>query len=226
MTPRHLRKAAGLGLAAISAAAMIGDATLASAQPDQGYGNSGQYDNSGRGDDSGPPQGQYAPPPPGYDDQGGATYDDRSQQTDQDYGQRYAAWADQNCIDRRNNNTAAGAIIGGVLGAVVGSSIAGRRDRGGGAIVGGALGAGTGAAIGSSSSGGGGCPPGYLVRGGAPAFAYGGYGPGVVYAGPSWYNPWVWAGGRWAYRPYRSWYWNHRSYWRPGWRGRPWRRRW
>ena len=222
MTARRFTKAAGLGLAAISAVTMIADATLASAQPQQGYDNSGQYDNGQYGDPA-PPQGQYAPPPPGYDNQGGA-YDDQSQRTDDDYSQRYAGWAAQNCVDQRNNNTAAGAIIGGILGAVVGSSIAGRGDRGAGAVVGGALGAGTGAAIGSNSSGGAGCPPGYVVRGGAPAFYYGGYGPGVVYAGPSWYRPWVWAGGRWTYRPYRSWYWNHRNYWRPGWRGRPWRR--
>ena len=37
----------------------------------------------------------------------------------------------------------------------------------------------------------------------------------------------VWAGGRWVYHPYRSWYWGHRAYWHPGWRARPlrWHRR-
>ncbi|MEO8925743.1 MAG: hypothetical protein ABI306_01150 [Caulobacteraceae bacterium] len=236
MTTRNLTRAAGACLAAISAAAMLADASLAAAQPAQGYGNSGQYDNSGppppgqydnsggynNADQSGPPQGQYAPPPPGYGN-GNAQYDDRSQQTDRDYAQRYQQWSAQNCIDRRNNNTAAGAIIGGVLGAVVGAGVAGRGNAGAGALLGGALGAGTGAAIGSSSSSTAGCPPGYYVRAGAPAFVYGGgYGPGVVYA-PAWYRPWVWSGGRWNYTPYRSWYWNHRTYWRPGWRGRPYR---
>ena len=53
---------------------------------------------------------------------------------------------------------------------------------------------------------------------GAPAFVYGGPAYGV-YAAPAWYNPWLWYGGRWVYRPYPSWYWSHRAYWRPGWRG-------
>jgi len=36
---------------------------------------------------------------------------------------------------------------------------------------------------------------------------------------------WVFTGGRYVYRPYRSWYWNHRNYWKPGWRARPWKNR-
>jgi len=239
MTTRNLTRSVGVCLAAISAASFIADASLASAQPAQGYDNSSQYDNSnpppppnqyggqdggqygGDADQPAPPRGQYAEPPPGYQDRG-ANYDDRSQQADRAYGDRYSRWAAQYCVDRRNNNTAAGAIIGGVFGAVLGAGIAGPRNAGAGALVGGALGAGTGAAIGSSSSVGAGCPPGYVVRAGAPAFYYGGYGPGVVYA-PAWYRPWVWSGSRWNYYPYRSWYWNHRAYWRPGWRGRPYR---
>jgi hypothetical protein len=45
----------------------------------------------------------------------------------------------------------------------------------------------------------------------------------VVYAAPGWYRPWVWAGGRWAYRPYPY----HRYYYRHYWAGRPgdWQRR-
>ena len=219
MTTTPRKSAAGAWVAAISAMTLITQATVAAAQPgppDDGY------------DQGGPPSGQYAPPPPDAQDQGGA-YDDRAEQADQDYGDRYSRWAADNCIERRNENAAAGAVIGGVLGAVVGSSAAGRHDRGGGAIVGGALGATAGAAIGASSGSDGGCPSGYMVRSGAPGFAYGpGYGAGVIYAGPSWYRPWVWTGGRWAYVPYRNWYWTHRAYWRPGWRGRPWRnhRRW
>jgi hypothetical protein len=232
MTTKNLKWAAGACLAAISTVTMLADATVAIAQPDQGYNNgqynNGQYDNSGpppgQYGDPNPPQGQYAPPPPGYDN-GDATYDDQSQQADQDYAQRYSAWAAQYCVDQRNNNTAAGAIIGGVFGAVLGSAIAGRGSHAAGAVVGGALGAGTGAAIGSSSGAPGGCPPGYVVRSGAPGFYYAG---GPVYAGPAWYRPWVFTGGRWIYHPYRYWYWNHRNYWRPGWRGRPFRhgRRW
>jgi len=217
-------------LASISAVAMLADAFAASAQdyqapppgynqapppdynqgPPPGY-NQGQppagYDQGyQQGYDQGPPQGQYAPPPPGA----GSSYDPRYQQYDRDYAGRYSTWAAENCIDRRNNNTAAGAIIGGVLGALVGSAAGGRHDRGGGAVVGGVLGAGAGAAIGSSSTDTRGCPPGYYVRAGAPAFYYGGP---ALYA-PGWYNPWVWGGGHWVYHPYREWYYGHRTYWR------------
>jgi hypothetical protein len=89
-----------------------------------------------------------------------------------------------------------------VLGAVIGSSLAGRYDRGAGAIVGGGLGAIAGGAIANSS--GPGCPPGFVLRTGAPAFAYGPP-PGaavVVYDAPTWYNPWIWYNGAWIYRPY------------------------
>jgi hypothetical protein len=242
----------GMVLASISALAMLGEVTAASAQPydqappppgyDQGQGNDqgpppgndqappDQNANQApppQGYDQGPPpgynqapppgynqapsQGQYAPPPPG------GAYNGQAQQYDQDYAARYSAWAAQYCVDRRNNNTAAGAIIGGVLGAVIGSSVAGRHDRGGGAIVGGVLGAGAGAAVGSSSTDTRGCPPGYVIRAGAPVFYYGGgpaYGP--AYWGPSWYNPWVWSGGRYVYTPYRRWYYGHPGYWRGG----------
>lgn len=163
-----------------------------------------------------PPQGQYAPPPPGAEARG-AIYDPRAQAYDRDYAQRYSEWAAQYCENRqRSNNTAAGAVIGGVLGAVIGSNVAGRHDRGAGAVAGGALGAVAGAAIGNNASTNpGSCPPGYVVRPGAPAFAYGpGYSTAVV-VGPSWYNPWFWSGDRWVYRPYRYWYWNNRTYWRP-----------
>ena len=205
-------------LAAISALAMICEAGAAGAQPAPGgYAQPA------------PPQGQYAPPPSGSETSGSA-YDSRAQQYDRDYADRYSQWAAQYCVDRRNNNTAAGAIIGGVLGAVIGSGLAGRGDRGGGAVVGGLVGGTAGAAIGASSSPGANCPPGYVVRAGAPAFYYGAaaYDPGVIY-GPSWYQPWVWVGGIWVYRPYRYWYWQNRGYWRPGWRAGPYRyqyRRW
>jgi len=247
MTTKTLKKLAGASVAVIAATTLLADAGLASAQPyggpDNGYNNNGYNNgpppgysgdnngpppgyNGGYGDNGGgypsdmaPPSGQYAEPPPGYEN--GGAYDNGAQQADQEYAARYSAWAAQNCINQRNNNTAAGAIVGGVLGAVVGAGIAGGRNAGAGALVGGALGAGTGAAIGSSSTPGG-CPPGYYIRAGAPAFYWGG--PAVVTYAPGWYHPWVWAGGRWTYRPYRSWYWAHRGYWRPGWRGHPYRR--
>jgi hypothetical protein len=204
MSNRRLKSLAGICLAAVATTSMIAGATVADAQ---GYPS-----------DSAPPQGQYAPPPPGYE-QGGAAYDDQSQQADREYAAQYSQWAARYCVDQHNNNTAAGAIIGGVLGAALGAA-AGGRNAGAGALVGGALGAGTGAAIGASSSGGPGCPPGYVVVAGAPAFYWGG--PPVATWGPAWYHPWVWAGGRWVYHPYRYWYWQHRAYWGPGWHARPW----
>ena len=234
-------RSARLALASISAVALLAPAASAFAQGydqnqgpppgyDQNQGPPPGYDqNQGPppGYDQGqpppqgdyaPPQGQYAPPPP--DARNGGAYDDQTQSYDRDYAARYSNWAAQNCVDRRNNNTTAGAIIGGVLGAVIGGNVAGRGEHFGGAVVGGALGATAGAAIGSSSTDTRGCPPGYFVRAGAPGFYYDGpyVAPAVVVA-PGWYNPWAWVGGRYVYRPYRYWYWNHPGYWRPGFRG-------
>jgi hypothetical protein len=105
-------------------------------------------------------------------------------------------------VRQEQNRTTAGAIIGGVLGAVIGSSVAGRYDRGAGAVVGGGLGALAGGAIANSQ--GPGCPPGFALRSGAPAFVYGPPpgGVAVVYDEPTWYNPWLWYNGAWIYRPY------------------------
>jgi hypothetical protein len=169
--------------------------------------------------DYAPPQGQYAEPPPGTEE--GSAYDDQTQQQDEAYAQAYSEWAARNCVNQANNS-AAGAVIGGILGAGIGAAVS--HNAGRGALVGGAIGAGTGAVAGAASSPGG-CPPGYVIAGGAPAFAYGG--PYVAWA-PAWYHPWAWVGGRWVYHPYRHWYWAHRAYWRPGWHARPprWRRRW
>jgi hypothetical protein len=144
-----------------------------------------------------------APPPEGYDDSYGR-YDssDRAREEDRRYADSVQRWAEQNCVDQRNHDAAAGAVIGGILGAIIGSNVAGRGNHTGGAIVGGALGAMAGSAIGASNSSPG-CPPGYVVREGASPFSsgvvfYGGYG----YAAPPGYRPWIWTGGRWAYRPY------------------------
>jgi hypothetical protein len=167
-----------------------------------------------------PPAGQYAPPPAGAETSG-STYDDHAQRYDRNYADQYSRWAAQNCVDKRDNNTAAGAIIGGVLGAALGASATGHGAHAAGAIAGGAIGAAAGAAIGNADTA---CPPGYVVRTGAPAFYYDGpiyYGPDVIY-GPPWYEPWVWVGGHWVYRPYRYWYWYHPVYWRPGWRPGHW----
>ena len=160
-----------------------------------------------------PPQGEYLDAP----EEWGEDYNQDWRRYDDQYASSASDWAYRNCIEERRGNTAGGAVIGGVLGAVVGSNVAGRGNRTEGAIVGGALGATAGAAIGSNSGSSVGCPPGFVQRGGAAAYYYGGptYGAPVVYAAPSWYQPWVRVGGRWTYRPYRSYYWQNRRYWKP-----------
>lgn len=55
------------------------------------------------------------------------------------------------------------------------------------------------------------CPPGFVVKAAPKPF----YPPPVyphVYVAPPWYDPWVWYGGHWIYRPYpyhRYWYKRH-----------------
>jgi hypothetical protein len=199
-------------LASLLALAAAGAPTLAAAQP-YGYGPPPG--------DVGPPQGEYAPPPPGAEGPG-STYDGDAQRYDRAYADRYSRWAARYCVDRRTN-AAAGAAIGGVLGAVLGAGLSGRGSHAAGAFAGGALGAVAGGALGASSGNGPTCPPGYVVEPGAPPFAYPAPYPAEVVYGPSWYQPWVFVGGAWVYRPYRYWYWNHAPYWRPGWRPGYWR---
>ena len=178
-------------------------------QPPQGYQQPPQgYPAPPPGYQGAPPQqGTYQDPalqpPPGYS-QSDAQRD--ASEAERNYDRGYAAaaeqWSSANCIRQEQNRTAAGAIIGGVLGAVIGSNIAGGRSRGAGAVVGGTLGAVAGGAIANNQ--GPGCPPGFVLRPGAPVFYYGPP-PGaavVVYDQPGWYNPWLWYDGRWIYRPY------------------------
>jgi len=173
-----------------------------------------------------PPSEQYAPPPKGYGE-GSASYADRDQQVDRQYADSYSRWAARYCVDQRDHNTAAGAIIGGILGAGVGAAVT--HNPATGAAIGGAIGVGTGAVVGANSSAQG-CPPGYVVAAGAPPFVYDGPYWAADYGwAPAWYRPWVWVDGRWVYHPYRYWYWGHPRYWRPGWHYRPWHyhyRRW
>jgi hypothetical protein len=142
------------------------------------------------------------PPPPGYqpkDEQYETSA--RARAEDERYSYEAERWAAENCVAERANNTAAGAVIGGLLGAVVGSGLAGRHDRAPGAIAGGAVGALAGGALGSSASSPG-CPPGYVLRPSAPPFAPGPVYTEVIYEAPPWYDPWVWYGHHWIYRPY------------------------
>jgi len=147
----------------------------------------------------GPPD---VPPPEGYRPNAyGYDQTARAREEDRRYAESVERWAAENCYDQRRENQAAGAVIGGVLGALLGSGVAGPHDRGTGAVVGGLAGAMAGSAIGASSTSPG-CPPGYYVRSGAPPFYAPGFGGGYVYAAPPGYRPWIWAGGRWSYRPY------------------------
>ncbi len=119
-------------------------------------------------------------------------------------------------------------MIGGVLGAILGSGLAGRGSHGTGALVGAGVGAASGAAIASSSGSNAtspGCPPGFVTRDGAPPFAYAAYeGVPYYYAAPPWYRPWVLFDGHWVYRPYPyHLFYYHRYY--GGWRRGPYRHR-
>jgi hypothetical protein len=200
-------------------------------QPPQGQPYNGGpppgYDDQGGpppGYDSAPPPGydgtRPPPPPPGYQGDPNAA---QQQAQDQQYAAYAQQWAQAYCV-KAHGNTGEGAVIGGIAGALFGSAVAGRHSHGEGAVLGGLGGAGVGAAVAGSSNSNAtspGCPPGFVTRGGAPAFAYGG-GP-YVYAAPGWYRPWVFYGGAWVYRPYpyHVWYYGH---YRGGYRGRPYRR--
>lgn len=248
--------AAGMSMVATPMASSIAAAQSAPGTYDSrdGYDSRGSYD---RRDDRGPPPDQNyddqyydenydraaprdydgtrpPPPPPGWRDDGNrSTYladDDR-------YADSAERWAQTNCV-KSQNNAAVGAVVGGLIGALVGNGVSSRRDRTGGTIAGAAVGAVGGAAVGGASSNNTspGCPPGYVVRGGAAGFNYA-YAPGIAYAAPAWYRPWVFYGNRWVYRPYpyARWYgryyarpygWRRGPYGRPGWRRGPPRRRW
>ena len=176
----------------------------------QGYGQQPGYGPPPASGYGGLDGGQQAPPssPPGY----GAAYDTGQEQAqDQQFAMAAEQWAEANCV-KSHGNAGEGAVLGGLFGAVVGSGLAGRHSRGTGALAGAAVGAVGGAAIAGSTGSNAtspGCPPGFVLRSGAPAFYYGG-GP-YAYAAPGDYQPWTYAGDRWMFRPYpyRSWYYNH-----------------
>src|SRR5580692_5215035 len=74
--------------------------------------------------DDGPPPGysgdQPPPPPPGYDPNAGPPAGDQ----DQAYADRAETWAQQYCV-KSQGNVAAGAVAGGIIGALIGSGVAG-----------------------------------------------------------------------------------------------------
>lgn len=212
-----------------------------SAAPERGYDGAPPRDVRGQQDWSAyantAPHGydgsQPPPPPPGYQ----ASANDAAQRAaDQRYEAYAEDWSQRYCV-KSGGNAGAGAVIGGLFGALLGSSIGGRGNHTAGALIGGAAGAVGGAAVGDASgrATSPGCPPGYVVRRDAPQFYYEGYGDPYYYAAPGWYQPWIFVGGRWSYRPYpyhnyyyRSWgygrpggYYGRPGY-RGGWHGRRW----
>lgn len=78
--------------------------------------------------------------------------------------------ADPACVRANENNTAAGAVVGGVAGAILGSAVAGRHERAEGAVLGGVGGAVVGGVV--ASSGNHPCPAGYVYRAPPPPPAY------------------------------------------------------
>ncbi len=174
--------------------------------PPQGYGQDQGYGQQppGYGQDPG-----YGSPQPGYGSAQPAPSGYGSDAEDAQYAAAAQQWEEANCV-RSRGNAGEGAVLGGLVGALAGSSLAGRHSRGAGALAGAAVGAVGGAAIAGSTGGGTspGCPPGYVLRGGAPAFYYGG--GAYLYDAPADYQPWVSYGGRWVYRPYP----HHADYYR------------
>lgn len=149
-----------------------------------------------------PQQGYQDPamnPPAGYsEDDARRDASEQARQQDREYAARAEAWAQANCMRAEANRTTGGALLGGILGAVIGSNLASGGGRTGGAIIGGVAGSAIGANVAKNSESA--CPQGYALRPGAPPFA-----PPpavVVYDAPAWYNPWIWYDGRYIYRPY------------------------
>lgn len=184
------------------------------APQDYGQPPAGYYGNAQAPDPLAAPEGydgsELPPPPPGYQASG-------DYRADAEQDRRYEAyaedWSQRYCVKARSN-AGAGAVIGGLFGALLGSSVSGRHDHGTGALVGGLAGAAGGAAVGSTTANATspGCPPGFVVRNDAPAFYYGGYGAPYYYAAPDWYRPWYFYEGRWTYRPYPYHGWYYRNY--------------
>ncbi|WP_223799935.1 hypothetical protein [Sphingomonas nostoxanthinifaciens] len=158
------------------------------------------------------PAPQYnVPPPPGYQT-GSARYvqSERDRVEDDGYAAAAERWASANCIAERKDNATAGAVIGGLIGALAGTGLAGGHDQLPAAVLGAGAGAAAGSTIARNTSPG--CPPGYLVRPAPQPFYPASPPPSVVYVAPSWYDPWIWYGGHWLYRPYpyhRFWFDHH-----------------
>jgi hypothetical protein len=97
---------------------------------------------------------------------------------------------DPGCRADNHANNTAGTVLGGVAGALLGSAVAGRHDRGAGAVIGGVGGAVVGNSIARSNDHP--CPPGYVYYGppAPPPPPPPGYGPGYPPPTPGsfWYG--------------------------------------
>jgi hypothetical protein len=87
---------------------------------------------------------------------------------------------DPGCVRSNQQNNAAGTILGGIAGAVLGSAIAGRGSHGAGAVVGGIGGAVAGNAIASSNDHP--CPAGYYYAPPPPPNGFWAGAPGGIHA--------------------------------------------
>lgn len=159
---------------------------------------------------------QYnVPPPPGYKPPSGRfVQSDREREEDDRYSREAERWAAANCIADRRSNVTAGAVIGGLIGALAGSGLATRYDRAPAAVLGAGAGAAAGSTIARNASPD--CPPGFVVKAAPEPFYPPPVYPHVVYIAPPWYDPWAWYGGHWIFRPYpyhRYWYERHRRRW-------------
>ncbi|MBS0254319.1 MAG: hypothetical protein JSS36_03675 [Proteobacteria bacterium] len=224
-TTRFGRWAVAAGALATALLPLAAAAQSAPSGPirNQPYPDQGPYPQAPQGQPSyapppepGPPPGydgrQLPPPPPGYPGPNGYEQPN-GPQTDQRYAWEAERWARENCV-KAGSDVTGGMAVGAILGAILGSAAGGRGNHGAGAAVGAVFGAGAGAAVASSAQGdtSPGCPPGYVVRRGAAAYAY--PGPDYYYAAPGWYRPWVFIDGYWAFRPYpyHAWYWRTYRY--------------
>ncbi len=94
---------------------------------------------------------------------------------------------DPACVRDNRSDNAAGTVLGGVAGALLGSAVAGRHDRGAGAVIGGIGGAVAGNAIARSNDHP--CPPGYYYPAPPPPPPPGAaYGPPPPPRGSFWYG--------------------------------------
>ena len=192
MSKRSLLARTALAAASIASLALAPMPVLAQSDP-----GSQPYDPAAADTADVPPP----PPPPSVEDQLQADRDAAQSDRDAARQQAYAnkdrqayddRYARAECVQKRRGSGVAGALIGGALGAVIGSQLGARGSRTEAGVIGGAVGAMAGGAIGSSSTEA--CPDGYervVVYDSPPPDYYDGPPPGYAYGPPpgSYYGP-------------------------------------